>query len=183
LNVVGPQYDVVGTQLLRAVKEVLGNAATDPIIKAWGEAYGALAKVFVDTENALKRQGKEQLGGWEGWREFVLKDKIKESSIITSFLIEPKDGQSIPLHKPGQYVGLNARFENFKTTRNYTLACKPNHKSWRLTIKKEGPAIQGAPNGLVSTYLHEKVHNPPSIEANLCVGESGRCVAIVCSLR
>jgi len=50
LNVVGPQYDVVGEQLLRAVKEVLKDAASPKIVAAWGEAYGALAKVFIDVE-------------------------------------------------------------------------------------------------------------------------------------
>jgi hemoglobin-like flavoprotein len=34
------QYDIVGANLLWAIKEVLGDAATPQVISAWGEAYG-----------------------------------------------------------------------------------------------------------------------------------------------
>jgi len=185
LNVVTPQYDVVGVQLLRAVKEVLGDAASPPVIAAWGEAYGALAKVFVSIENSLKKAGKEQTGGWEGWRNFVIKEKKRESSIISSFALEPEDGKQIPLHKPGQYIGLNARFGDVKTTRNYTIACKPNHQAWRLTIKNEGPAAPGAPRGVVSSYLHEKAKPGDVVQLSVPCGdffldpESRRPVALI----
>jgi hemoglobin-like flavoprotein len=35
----------VGQSLLRAIKEVLGDAATDDIMNAWAEAYGFLADI------------------------------------------------------------------------------------------------------------------------------------------
>ena len=171
LNVVAPQYDVVGEQLLRAVKEVLKDAATPQIMEAWGEAYKALAKVFIDVEGALIKAGQEQAGGWKGWRDFVVKEKIKESSNIYSFILEPADGKQICLHKPGQYVGLNARFGDIKTTRNYTISCKPNHKFFRLTIKKEGPAVAGAPEGVVSTHLHSNVKVGDTVQLSVPCGD------------
>ena len=38
-------YPIVGRHLLASIREVLGEAATDEIIAAWGEAYGELADV------------------------------------------------------------------------------------------------------------------------------------------
>lgn len=41
-------YPIVGTCLLQAIKEVLGDAATEEIMEAWRVAYGFLADIFID---------------------------------------------------------------------------------------------------------------------------------------
>lgn len=46
-------YPIVGSNLLGAIKEVLGDAATDEIIDAWGKAYGVIAKIFIDVEKEI----------------------------------------------------------------------------------------------------------------------------------
>lgn len=46
-------YPIVGANLLAAIKEVLGDAATDEIIDAWGTAYGVIAQVFIDVEKEI----------------------------------------------------------------------------------------------------------------------------------
>ena len=46
-------YPIVGTNLLGAIKEVLGDEATDDIIKAWGKAYGEIAKIFIAVEKEI----------------------------------------------------------------------------------------------------------------------------------
>ncbi|WP_260845450.1 globin domain-containing protein [Paenibacillus sp. Y412MC10] len=43
IGVIPEQYPLVGVTLLEAVKEVLGSAATDKIIGAWGKAYKYIA--------------------------------------------------------------------------------------------------------------------------------------------
>lgn len=53
LNVKAEHYPIVGASLLEAIKVVLGDAATDEIINAWGEAYGVIAQVFIDVEAEL----------------------------------------------------------------------------------------------------------------------------------
>ncbi|NER31048.1 MAG: flavohemoprotein, partial [Symploca sp. SIO1C4] len=40
------QYPIVGESLLQAIKEILGEAATEEVIAAWTQAYQALAEVF-----------------------------------------------------------------------------------------------------------------------------------------
>ncbi|MGG7177895.1 globin domain-containing protein [Clostridium paraputrificum] len=46
-------YPIVGATLLAAIKEVLGGAATDEIIDAWGKAYGVIAQIFIDVEKEI----------------------------------------------------------------------------------------------------------------------------------
>lgn len=52
-NVKPEHYPIVGKNLLLAIKEVLGDAATDEVLEAWGEAYGVIAKVFIDVEKDI----------------------------------------------------------------------------------------------------------------------------------
>jgi hemoglobin-like flavoprotein len=46
-------YPYVADALLPAIKEVLGDAATDEIIDAWGQAYWFLADILIGKEAAL----------------------------------------------------------------------------------------------------------------------------------
>ncbi|MEG2869174.1 MAG: globin domain-containing protein [Terrisporobacter sp.] len=52
-NVKPEHYPIVGKNLLLAIKEVLGDAATDEVLNAWGEAYEVIAQVFIDVEKDL----------------------------------------------------------------------------------------------------------------------------------
>ncbi len=52
-NVKPEHYPIVGLALLTAVKEVLGDAATDPVLKAWEEAYFFLADILIAKEKEL----------------------------------------------------------------------------------------------------------------------------------
>ena len=46
-------YPVIGKNLLLAIKEVLGDAATDEVLEAWGKAYEVIAEIFIDVEKKL----------------------------------------------------------------------------------------------------------------------------------
>lgn len=46
-------YPIVGKNLLGAIKEVLGDAATDEIIDAWAKAYEVISQVFISTEKEI----------------------------------------------------------------------------------------------------------------------------------
>ena len=46
-------YPIVGKNLLLAIKEVLGDAATEEVLNAWAEAYEVIAKVFIDVEKDM----------------------------------------------------------------------------------------------------------------------------------
>ena len=52
-NVKPEHYPIVGENLLKAIKEVLKDAATEEVLNAWAEAYEVIAKVFIDVEKDM----------------------------------------------------------------------------------------------------------------------------------
>jgi len=46
-------YPMVGTSVLKAIKDVLGDAATDEVLEAWKEAYFFLADILIAREKEL----------------------------------------------------------------------------------------------------------------------------------
>jgi len=46
-------YPMVGVALLGAVKDVLGDAATDEVLNAWKEAYFFLGDILIERERTL----------------------------------------------------------------------------------------------------------------------------------
>src|SRR5690625_6908805 len=79
LQIKPEHYPIVGKYLLLAIKEVLGEAATDEIMTAWEQAYGVIAQLFIDLETEMYQEAKDQVGGWDGFKDFVVVDKVRES--------------------------------------------------------------------------------------------------------
>jgi hemoglobin-like flavoprotein len=52
-HVLPEQYPIVGESLLQAMKDVLGEAATEEVMSAWTEAYQALSEVFINREHDI----------------------------------------------------------------------------------------------------------------------------------
>ncbi len=52
-HVLPEQYPIVGECLLQAIKDVLGDRATDEVMTAWTEAYQALAEIFINREQQI----------------------------------------------------------------------------------------------------------------------------------
>lgn len=159
LNIKPEQYPIVGENLLLAIKEVLGDAATDDIINAWAKAYGVIADVFISVEKEMYQEVLNQPGGWVDYRDFKVVKKVKESDVITSFYLEPVDGGQFPTYKPGQYITVKAEIEGleYDHLRQYSLSCAPGEDYYRISVKRED-GIEENPAGVVSTFLHEKVN-------------------------
>lgn len=58
LNVLPEHYPLVGECLLVAIKEVLGEAANDEVIEAWGKAYGEIADFYIRIEEKIYKAQK-----------------------------------------------------------------------------------------------------------------------------
>ncbi|MGF6873918.1 hypothetical protein OKW35_003390 [Paraburkholderia sp. MM5477-R1] len=151
-------YPIVGEHLPGAIKDVLGDAATDDIISAWAQTYGNLADVLTGMEAELRETRASQPGGWTGWRTFVVKEKRPESSVITSFILEPKDEQPVANFEPGQYIGIAVDVPalGLQQIRQYSLSDVPNGHSYRISVKRESGEA-GRPPGYVSSLLHDHV--------------------------
>lgn len=53
LQILPEHYPHVGAALLGAIKTILGDAATDEILEAWGEAYWFLANILIAREGRI----------------------------------------------------------------------------------------------------------------------------------
>ncbi len=150
----GP-YPIVGKHLLAAIREVLGEAATDDVIDAWAAAYGALADLFIAREKQIYTD-QEHAYGWTGFQDFVIARHEPASENIMSLYMEPADGQPLAPHVPGQYIGLYATPPDGRTImRNYSLSNAPGTPYYRISVKREPAPEAGAPAGVFSNYLHD----------------------------
>ncbi|MCR8980034.1 NO-inducible flavohemoprotein [Brevibacillus laterosporus] len=158
LGIKAEHYPIVGENLLAAIKDVLGDLATDEILQAWAEAYGVIADAFIGVEAEFYKQAEQQQGGWEGFRAFKVDRKVKESDVITSFYLVPQDGEAIALFEPGQYVSVKVDIPGEENThiRQYSLSDAPGKPYYRISVKRED-SKQDQPAGKVSVYLHEQV--------------------------
>lgn len=149
LQILPEHYPIVGTCLLRAIREVLGaEIATDAIIEAWAAAYAQLADILIGAEESIYASSAAAPGGWRGGRAFRVARKVKESEEITSFYFAPEDGEAIIDYVPGQYIGIRLEIEGEEVRRNYSLSACSNGKEYRISVKREA-------GGRVSNHLHD----------------------------
>lgn len=149
LQVLPEHYPLVGNCLLRAIREVLGEAiATDAVIDAWAAAYQQLADLLIGQEEHLYQAKAEAPGGWRGARPFRIARKVKESEEITSFHLQAEDGGPLMEFLPGQYIGLRLEINGKEERRNYSLSAAGNGREYRISVKRE-------PGGVVSNALHD----------------------------
>lgn len=172
LGILPEQYPIVGKNLLIAIKEVLGEAATDEIMKAWEEAYEVIADAFIAVEAEMYREAEQQEGGWAGFRAFKVERKVKESDVITSFYLVPEDGNALARFAPGQYVSVKMDIpgETYTHIRQYSLSDAPGKPYYRISVKRED-AAQDRPAGIVSVYLHEHVQEGSTLVLSAPAGD------------
>jgi nitric oxide dioxygenase len=78
-------------------------------------------------------------------------EKTEQSALITSFEFAPVDGQPVADFRPGQYIGIWLKPEEFayQEIRQYSLTRAPDGKHYRIAVKREE-------GGQVSTWLHQR---------------------------
>jgi len=172
LGIQPEQYPIVGKHLLAAIQEVMGEAATDEIITAVAEAYQLLADVCINREKEIYESQRSVAGGWNGYRTFVVDQKVPESDVITSFYLKPADNEPLPQWLPGQYITVKIDHPETPTSpRNYSLSDQAGLNHFRISVKREEGATSDTPDGLISTYLHENVQSGDTLELGPPCGE------------
>lgn len=157
LNITPAQYNIVGECLMQAIGEVLGEAVTPEIADAWGAAYWQLANLLIAAEEAEYKKHEAAPGGWRGARHVRIAKKEPESSVITSFYLEPVDGKPLMAFTPGQFLGLKLTIDGQVMHRNYSLSASPNADTYRISVKRE-------PGGIASNWLHSQAKVGDEIE-------------------
>ena len=165
-HILPEHYPFVANALLAAIKDVLEDAATDEIITAWGEAYWFLADILKAREVVIRESIVTSEGGWDGWREFRVTQKIRESSLITSFVLHPTDGLPVLRHKPGQYLTFRLKPAGRPDLkRNYSISSGPNGEFYRISVKREDAGHGG------SRFLHDDVQIGDVLETTPPAGD------------
>lgn len=157
LNIQPEHYKIVGTHLIASIGEVVGDAATPEILEAWTIAFYQLAQIMIDLEKGLYEENAAKTGSWNGWRKFVIKKIVQESSEIKSFYLYPEDGKEIAGFHAGQFISVQVFVPelNLLQPRQYSLSSAFNPEYYRISVKKES-GIAPNPSGMVSNTLHSK---------------------------
>lgn len=157
LSIRPEHYIIVGNHLIASIAEVLGDVASPELLEAWTLAYQQLASLMSGHEQALYSQQTTRVGGWSGWKPFIVKQKVKESDEITSFYLYPSDSGPVADFLPGQYISLRLFLPELGLLqpRQYSISCAPNGKYYRISVKRETGTEQ--PDGLISNQLHNYV--------------------------
>jgi ferredoxin-NADP reductase/MOSC domain-containing protein YiiM len=90
----------------------------------------------------------EPAPAWAGFRPLRVADKRRESSNVTSLMLEPSDGRPLGAALPGQFIVLRLKPAPGTPAllRSYSLSGEPNEQRWRISIKQE-------PNGAAGAYV------------------------------
>lgn len=157
LNIQAEQYSIVGNHLIHSIAEVVGAAATPEILEAWTAAYWELADIMISIEKEMYAENDAKVGGWNGWRKFVIKKIVTESAEVKSFYLYPEDGQAIADYKAGQFVSVQVFVPELELLqpRQYSLSSAYHPEYYRISVKKE-VGMEANPSGMVSNTMHEK---------------------------
>ena len=158
LQILPEHYPIVGKHLLAAIKEVLGDAATDDILTAWAEAYDEIASIFIQIEHGMYEQAI-----WQGFAPFTVTAKAEAATDIAAFTVVPVNdhlvnNQTIDLSKSklsaGQYITVKTdpADSDHIALRHYSLYSANSDQGIQFAVRRDN---RNEHNGLVSNYLHD----------------------------
>ena len=149
------QYAVVGHHLLAAVAEVLGDAVTPQVAEAWAEVYWLFATQLVAEESRLYQQA--GIDPAHPLRVYRVVRRIEETAGVVSLVLSPADGEPLPTIAPGQYVSVFVDLpDGSRQPRQYTVSSTASETRLQITVSRV-TGVAGAPDGRVSSYLHDVV--------------------------
>jgi ferredoxin-NADP reductase/MOSC domain-containing protein YiiM len=101
---------------------------------------------------------------WRGFRPLRVSQKVRESGSVTSLLLYPTCGQSIPATLPGQFIVLRLGPESKSApTRSYSLSGQPGAAYWRVSVKREAHGVAGA-------YIDDELKVGDTVQASAARG-------------
>src|SRR5215212_220505 len=163
------QYTIVGHHLLAAVGEVLGDAVTPEVAAAWDDVYWLFATQLVAEEARLYQQAGVDLA--QPLRPYRVVRRIEETADVISLVLEPADGEPLPKVQPGQYVSVFVNLpDGSRQPRQYTVSSTAFGNRLQITVRRVRGA-EGAPDGRVSSYLHDDVSVGDVLELSAPAGD------------
>src|SRR5271167_3526162 len=98
---------------------------------------------------------------WTGFRPLRVSRKNRESSTVTSLILEPTDGRPLQAALPGQFIALRLKPapDAPSLLRSYSLSGEASEDRYRISVKRE---IQGA----AGAYIDAEVRVGDVVEAS-----------------
>ena len=169
LGIQPEQYTIVSRNLLAAVGEVLGDAVTPEVAAAWDEVYWLFATQLIAEEARLYQQA--QIDAAHPLRPYRLVRRIEETADVASFVLEPADGRPLPEIAAGQYVSVFVDLpDGRRQPRQYTVSSTAFGHRLQITVLRVR-GVNGAPDGIVSSYLHDHLQPGDTVELSAPAGD------------
>jgi ferredoxin-NADP reductase/MOSC domain-containing protein YiiM len=128
-------------------REQLQRALRIPALsQGWQSSFRAILQQETDANTEAGNPGladEEQAPAWPGFRPMRVAQIRKESDDVTSFVLEPVDGQPLPAFHAGQFVVLRLLVDPDKPAvlRSYSLSDLPAADHVRISVKRESSGI------------------------------------------
>ncbi len=145
--------------------EQLQRALRIPALsKGWQSSFQAMLEQDLSPKTAVGNPGlanEEQPPAWPGFRQMRVAKIKKESDSVTSFILEPVDGQRLPDFQAGQFVVLRLHLDPAKppVLRSYSLSDLPAADHLRISVKSEL-------NGMGSAFLCHQVREGDALDVS-----------------
>ncbi|MFB6633567.1 globin domain-containing protein [Streptomyces sp. NPDC056362] len=166
LGVTSEQYKTVHEHLFAAIVEVLGDAVTPEVARAWDEVYWLMANALVAVETRLYQEAGVPEG--QVWRAMEIVERREETPDTASFVLRPADGSPTAPFRPGQYASVRVALpDGARQIRQYSLSAAPDRPWWRITVKR----VDGDPAGEVSSWLHTHARAGDTLEVSAAFGD------------
>ncbi len=139
-----------------ASRDQLERALRIPALsKGWQSSFQAMLQQDLSSKTTVGNPGlanEEQAPAWPGFRQMRVAGIHKESGSVTSFILQPIDGQPLSICQAGQFVVLRLHLDPNKppVLRSYSLSDLPAADHFRISVKSEL-------NGIGSSFLCKRV--------------------------
>ncbi|MDQ7156434.1 globin domain-containing protein [Staphylococcus warneri] len=155
-------YDIVGENLIAAIKEVVGLDDDHEIIKTWKKAYQEIAYIFISVEKDIY---KDML--WDGFQPFKVETIEQVSSDIKAFTVSSGE-YDLSQFVPGQYITVDVGSEKmpYRAKRHYSIV-KGDKNHLTFAVKRD---VTTEHEGEVSTILHDEFQEGDNINLTAPVG-------------
>src|SRR5262249_11831078 len=132
--------------------------------KGWQASFQAILKQESNAKGVEGNPGlasEEQKPAWPGFRQMRVAGDRRESDSVTSFVLAPAEGQSLPIAQPGQFVVLRLQVDPGKppVLRSYSLSGLPGVDHFRISVKSEL-------NGIGSSFLFNRVREGDALDVS-----------------
>jgi len=148
-----------------ASREQLQRALRIPALsKGWQGSFQAMLQQDLSPKTTVGNPGlatEEQAPAWPGFRQMRVGRIYKESDSVTSFILQPIDGQPLPVCQAGQFVVLRLHLDPGKppVLRSYSLSDLPTTDHFRISVKSEL-------NGIGSSFLCNRAREGDVLEVS-----------------